>query len=91
MAGWWSVLRQGLVHAINRYGFENLTGETFLSAMEDLGVIEAGGLYQLNADNGNRAPARTQIRRVELVDGVPTFVAVTDWFDLPDTRPSGAE
>jgi ABC-type branched-subunit amino acid transport system substrate-binding protein len=80
--------RQILEHAINRDGFENLSGATFRDAMIDLGSISAGGLYQLEAGNGNRAPSRTQIRQVQLVDGQPTFVAVTDWFDLPDTRPS---
>ncbi len=79
-----------MAHAINRDGFENLSGKTFRDAMIDLGSISAGGLYNLEAGDGNRAPTRTQIRRVELVDGVPTFVAVTDWFDLPDTRPSPA-
>ncbi len=81
-------VRQIMVHAINRDGFENLSGKTFRDAMIDMGSISAGGLYNLEAANGNRAPVQTQIRRVEIVDGEPKFAAVTDWFELPDTRPS---
>lgn len=81
-------LRQVLVHAINRDGFENLSGETYLNAFEDLGVVSAGGLFEYDVRNGRRAPARTQIRQVQLVNGQPTFVAVADWFELPDTRPT---
>ncbi len=81
-------IRQAAIHAINRDGFDNLSGETFLSAMEDLGIVSAGGLFEFNVKDGNRAPSRTQIRQVQLNDaGAPVFVAVTDWFDLPDTRP----
>jgi branched-chain amino acid transport system substrate-binding protein len=80
--------RQITIHAINRDGFENLSGETFFNAMVDLGTISAAGMYELEAGGGRRAPGRTQIRQVQLVDGQPTFVAITDWFELPDTRPS---
>lgn len=81
-------IRQILVHAINRDGFDNLSGETFLSAMEDLGTVSAGGLYDLNVVNGNRAPNRTQIRQAQLdSEGNVVFEAITDWFELPDTRP----
>jgi branched-chain amino acid transport system substrate-binding protein len=83
-------LRRVLIHAINRDGFENLTGETFLNAMVDLGKINAGGLYELNVENGNRAPNRTQIRQAQLdSNGSVVFKAVTDWIELPDTRPQG--
>jgi len=56
--------------------------------MEDLGVVSAGGLYELNAANGNRAPNRTQIRQAQVEDSGIVFNAVTDWFELPDTRPA---
>jgi branched-chain amino acid transport system substrate-binding protein len=81
-------IRTVIIHAINRDGFDNLSGETFLAAMEDLGVVSAGGLYELNVANGNRAPNRTQIRQAQLENGSVVFQAVTDWFELPDTRPA---
>ncbi len=81
-------LRQGMEKAINDNGFENLSGETVLQAMTEMGTVSAAGMYDLDLRDGNRAPSRTQIRQVELVDGVPTFVAVSDWFELPDTRPA---
>lgn len=81
-------IRQILVHAINQDGFDNLSGETFLNAMEDLGTVSAGGLYELNVINGNRAPNQTQIRQAQLdSEGNIVFKAVMDWFELPDTRP----
>jgi branched-chain amino acid transport system substrate-binding protein len=83
-------VRRVLVHAINRDGFENLSGETFLAAMEDLGTVSAGGIYELDVRNGKRAPSRTHIRQVQVVDGEARFVAITDWFELPDTRPAPA-
>jgi hypothetical protein len=81
-------IRTVIIHAINRDGFDNLSGETFLAAMEDLGVVSAGGLYELNVANGNRAPNRTQIRQAQLENGSVVFQAVTDWYELPDTRPA---
>ncbi|MFQ5612187.1 MAG: ABC transporter substrate-binding protein [Anaerolineae bacterium] len=83
--------RQITIHAINRDGFENLSGETFFNAMVDLGTINAAGMYQLEASNGRRAPNRTQIRQVQIVDGQPQFVSVSDWFELPDTRPTPSQ
>jgi branched-chain amino acid transport system substrate-binding protein len=80
-------IRDILQHAINLYGFENLSGANFLAAMQDLGLITAGGLYALDVRGENRAPSTATIRRIDLVDGKPTFVTVQDFFQLPDTRP----
>lgn len=76
-----------LEHAINMSGYENLSGATFFEAMQDMGVISALGLYELNVEGENRAPNRAQIRQVQIVDGAPQFVVVEDFFELPDTRP----
>jgi branched-chain amino acid transport system substrate-binding protein len=80
-------VRDILQHAINTVGFENLSGENFMAAMQDLGLISAGGLYALDLRGENRAPNIATIRQVQVVDGVPTFVTVQDFFELPDTRP----
>ena len=80
-------IRDILQHAINTVGFENLSGENFMAAMQDMGLISAGGLYALDLRGENRAPATSTIRQVQVVDGAPTFVTVQDFFELPDTRP----
>lgn len=81
-------IHQIMVQAINRDGFENLSGETFFNAMIDMGTISAAGIFEYDVRDGRRAPSRTQIRQAQLVDGEVRFVAVTNWFELPDTRPS---
>ena len=83
-------VRDIFVHAVNEYGYENLSGETFLMAMQDLGRIDALGLFELNVEGPNRAPTQATIRQWQLQDdGTMVDVVVQDWFDLPDTRPSG--
>jgi branched-chain amino acid transport system substrate-binding protein len=82
-------LRDIVEHAINRDGFENLSGETFFDAMKDMGTIDAFGLFELDVRDGNRAPAQAQIRQAQMVDGQIEFVQIEDFFELPDTRPSG--
>ncbi|MBW7881766.1 MAG: ABC transporter substrate-binding protein [Caldilineaceae bacterium] len=80
-------IRDILQHAINTSGYENLSGESFMAAMQDLGLVSAGGLYALDVRGENRAPAVATIRRVATVDGKLTYVTVQDFFELPDTRP----
>lgn len=77
-----------LQHAINQYGFENLDGPSFFAAMQDLGTISAAGIYQLDVRGENRAPDQAHIRQAQLVDGTVQFVPVSDFFELPDTRPA---
>ena len=79
---------QIIEHAINRDGFENLSGATFFDAMKDLGTVSAFGFYELDVRDGNRAPREAQIRQAQMVDGAIQFMMVEDFFELPDTRPS---
>lgn len=79
---------QIIEHAINRDGFENLSGATFFDAMKDLGTVSAFGFYELDVRDGFRAPREAQIRQAQMVDGAIQFVMVEDFFELPDTRPS---
>ncbi len=79
-----------LEHAINLSGYENLSGATAFEAMKDLGVISGGGLLEIDVRDGNRAPRKAAIRQAQMVDGAIQFVPVSDFFELPDTRP-GAE
>jgi branched-chain amino acid transport system substrate-binding protein len=80
-------ISQILFHAIEVNGFENLNGESFFQAFQDLGSVSAAGLFTLEASGENRAPNMAQIRQIQMVDGVPQFVVVQDFFELPDTRP----
>lgn len=80
---WADIIRQ----AVNTYGYENLTGETFMKAFQDLGTVPALGIFTYDVRGETRAPREAQIRQVQLVDGEIDFVVVEDFFELPDTRP----
>ena len=87
----------GLIHAIknilentiNREGFEGLDGDNFFDTMKEMGTIDGLGLFEFDVRDGNRAPRQAQIRQAQMVDGKIEFVTVEDFFELPDTRPTG--
>ncbi|MBP7964969.1 MAG: ABC transporter substrate-binding protein [Caldilineaceae bacterium] len=76
-----------LTQAMNNVGYDGLDGMAFYDALKELGTVSAGGLFDLDVTNGNRAPQQSQIRQVQAVDGELQFVVVEDFFQLPDTRP----
>lgn len=76
-------------HAIDTVGFENLDGEAFMNAFLDLGTVSALGVFEYDVRNGSRAPHKAQIRQIQMVDDKLEFVVVQDFFELPDTRPTG--
>jgi branched-chain amino acid transport system substrate-binding protein len=81
-------LRDILELAINKVGFENLDGVAFFDAMKEMGLVSAGGLYELDVRGENRAPRKAQIRQAQLNDeGNIEFVIIEDFFEMPDTRP----
>jgi hypothetical protein len=81
-------LRDILVNAINNVSFENLDGAAFFDSMQELGVISANGLFELDVRGENRAPGMAQIRQAQMnADGQIEFVVIEDFFQLPDTRP----
>lgn len=80
---WADIIR----HAVNEYGYENLTGETFMMAFQDLGQVSALGIFTYDVRGENRSPREAQIRQVQMVDGKIDFFVVEDFFELPDTRP----
>ena len=83
-------VRDIVEHAINVDGFENLSGATILAAAEDLGTVDARGLFEFDFQDGNRAPSQAHIRQFILnPQGNLIDVPVTTFFDLPDTRPTG--
>jgi len=74
-------------HAVNTYGYENLTGETFMEAFQDLGTVSALGIFTFDVRGENRAPSEAQISQVQMVGDQIDFVVIEDFFELPDTRP----
>lgn len=81
-------VRDIIVHAINTDGYANLSGETLLSAAEDIGLIDARGLLQYDLRDGFRAPRTARIMQWQLQDDSSIkAVPLTDFFTLPDTRP----
>jgi branched-chain amino acid transport system substrate-binding protein len=80
--------RDILVHAIDMFGYENLNGDTFFQAFQDLGLVSALGVFEYDVRGESRSPHMAQIRQAQAgADGVQ-FVVVQDFFELPDTRPS---
>lgn len=75
--------------AIDNVGLENLNGEAFLAAMQEMGTVSApANPFLFNVVDGNRAPNMAQIRQAQVqADGSVDFITVQDFFELPDTRP----
>jgi branched-chain amino acid transport system substrate-binding protein len=78
-----------LEKAIDDVGFENLNGEAFMKAFEEMGTVSAMGVFEYDVRDGSRAPHKAQIRQVQQVGDKLEFVVVQDFFELPDTRPGG--
>ncbi len=78
-----------LESTIDRVGVEGLNGDEFYDTMKEMGTIDALGILELDVQDGNRAPRKAQIRQAQMVDGKIEFVMVEDFFELPDTRPTG--
>lgn len=78
-----------LRHTLNQGGLEGLSGEAFFNSMQEMGTVNAGGIYSYNANGEDRAPREAQIRQVQFnEDGTADFAVVQDFFELPDTRPA---
>ena len=78
-----------LTVAMNNVGLDGLTGAEFLKAMQQMGMISAAGVFEMNVEGSNRAPSRAQIRQAQMMaDGSIDFVVVQDFMALPDTRPA---
>jgi branched-chain amino acid transport system substrate-binding protein len=76
-----------LEHAIDMFGYENLNGETFFQAFQDMGTVSALGVFEYDVRGETRSPRKSQIRQAQIVDGTVQFVKVVDWTELPDTTP----
>ena len=73
--------------AINENGIDGLSGETFLAAMQDMAIVDAAGILEIDMRGDNRAPNRAQIRQMQWNGEKIVFGVVQDYFNLPDTRP----
>ncbi len=81
--GWAEIME----HAIDMFGYENLNGDTFFEAFQDLGVVEPLGIMTWDVRGETRSARISTIRQAQLVDGEIQFVVVKDFFELPDTTP----
>jgi branched-chain amino acid transport system substrate-binding protein len=74
-------------HAIDMFGYENLSGDTFFQAFQDLGTVDVLGVWTYDVRGESRSPHFAAIRQAQAgADGV-SFVTVKDWFELPDMKP----
>lgn len=74
--------------AINDSGYDALSGETVLAAMQDMGIVNGAGILELDVRGENRATNRAQVRRMTWNGEKIVFEVVEDFFNLPDTRPA---
>ena len=73
--------------AIDEVGFENLDGDTFFNAFQEMGTVSALGLFTYDVREETRAPRVAQIRQAQFDGTSIQFVVVQDFFELPDMRP----
>jgi branched-chain amino acid transport system substrate-binding protein len=79
--------RDILEHAIDMFGYENLSGDTFFQAFQDLGTVSALGVFEYDVRGETRSPRQSQIRQAQFDGEAIQFVKVQDWTELPDTKP----
>ncbi len=75
--------------AIDNVVLENLDGDAFFAALQEMGSVAGpGSPFLFDVQNGNRAPNMAQIRQAQATaEGTIDFVVVEDFFELPDMRP----
>lgn len=90
------LLSYGLVYGVanilhttlNDVGFADLSGEAYFNAMQEMGSVDAGGLFTMDTGGEDRSPRRAQIRQIQFgEDGTANFAIIEDFFELPDMRP----
>jgi hypothetical protein len=69
------------------FGYENLNGDTFFQAFQDLGTVSALGVFEYDVRGETRSPRQSQIRQAQFDGETVQFVKVQDWTELPDTKP----
>ena len=80
--------RDILEHAIDMFGYENLNGDTFFQAFQDLGTVSALGVFEYDVRGETRSPRQSQIRQAQFDGATIQFVKVQDWTELPDMTPA---
>jgi branched-chain amino acid transport system substrate-binding protein len=79
--------REILEHAIDMFGYENLDGNTFFQAFQDLGTLSALGVFEYDVRGETRSPRQSTIRQAQFDGTSVQFVKIQDWTELPDTTP----
>lgn len=78
--------REAITRAIDKVGYENLTGEAVYNELVALGKYDAlDGVLRVDYSNGIRAPRQAQLRMIQ--GGPDKFVVIQDWTEMPDMRP----
>ena len=73
--------------AIDRVGFDNLTGEEVYNSLVMMGEYQPfDGVMRVNFNESDRSPHQAQIRQIQ--GGPDAFVVLQDWTDTPDLRPA---
>lgn len=73
--------------AIDKVGFDNLTGADVHQALIDMGAYDAlGGVMRIDFSGDNRSPHISQIRQIQ--GGPDAFIMLEDWSETPDLRPA---
>ncbi len=73
--------------AIDRVGYDNLTGEEVYQSLINMGEYEPlNGVMRVNFNEQDRSPHQAQIRQIQ--GGPDAFVILQDWTDTPDLRPA---
>jgi ABC-type branched-subunit amino acid transport system substrate-binding protein len=86
--GTFLAIRDVLTVAANEAGSAAaVTGEGVLAAMQEMGIVEGGGILALDVRDENRSPRSSQIRQWQWDGSKMNYVVVQDFFELPDTRP----
>ena len=79
--------RQAIEDAIDRVGFDNLTGEEVYNSLVMMGEYEPlNGVMRVNFNETDRSPHQAQIRQIQ--GGPDAFVVLQDWTETPDLRPA---
>jgi hypothetical protein len=70
------------------FGYENLDGDTFFQAFQDLGTVSALGIFEYDVRGETRSPRQSQIFQAQFDGTSVQFVRIQEWTELPDTTPA---
>jgi len=81
-------MRDVLINTVNEAGLDGLDGAAVMATMQEMGIVDGGGVSKYDVRGENRAPNQAQIRQMQWDGEKINFEVVEDFFELPDTRPA---